>query len=361
MSIEAVGAVIRYKEGAPGHRWVLLHLCDAANREGLTTLGQGALADAAGVDVTTIKRTLRALEDGGAIRRLRRDSPGGGRLADLIALTFGPYRGNRGRELPGSPLDDEEDKVADRHEALGADRPEGDPTLRNAPTSPRPTGGDTPGPKKEEPTAFPSEDIESREGKATGYRARALAKEWSFIAEPILAACPPKARARVPDDRKVAWAIRDWFQADPERADPDAMVAAMLAYYAQPRQREAEGQFAAAPHRMIEDNRWEHYTGALPRHVTPAQAAAAIIPADRIIRFEFEGVNYELLAPEDVDLGDVPIPAARQQIQWLQEFARQPNHWRRNERGPTPDEPGNRIWPSARVAHLAVQEAKKAR
>ena len=62
------------------------------------------------------------------------------------------------------------------------------------------------------------------------------------------------------------------------------------------------------------------------------------------------GTELDFESPPGCTLRDLnpslEDPCPTRQLSWLRDFAAAPRQWNRDERGPTPDEPGTRIWPS---------------
>lgn len=77
-------------------KFVLVVLADLADEADSCFPGQGRIAASTGCSISTVRRALKDLEDGGYIERVRRHREGGFRTSDRYVLRVGwlpPARG----------------------------------------------------------------------------------------------------------------------------------------------------------------------------------------------------------------------------------------------------------------------------
>lgn len=100
MSVEAITWGYQQECRTPVEKFVLVTVCNEADKSGVTFAGQARIAGACGATARTVSEHLGALEGRGVLARVRRHRPNGSRTSDYIILAPGPV--DRGAMIPAS-------------------------------------------------------------------------------------------------------------------------------------------------------------------------------------------------------------------------------------------------------------------
>ncbi len=329
MSFEAVAGAVRLRVGNSSQKLVLILVANYADEEHTAWPAQTTLAEQACMDVSTVGRALTALEDDGHIKRERRHRDDGQRTSDRIYLTFmGAEPPPPPNNLPGSgegglPNNLRGEGNVGVTNLQGMVREESI-TLEARDTLSRPAG---------QPVADSSKGERRVPTKPTG---KLLA-----LANKILDAAPPTARARSANDPAKVWYALQEVVAGGDSAE--TCTAAMVGYYQTPDCQKQGGRWAAAPHTMIKDGRWRNWIGRRAPHAVDLEPAVAAEAA--LVTWE----GYSYAAPAGAYVGEGPgtyeNPGIRRQVQWAEGW-NELGSWSVAKMGPPPTDLGCRLWPS---------------